>query len=386
MSNPTPSAEELKPLFLLNPAIAFLNHGSFGATPKSVFAEYQRIQRDLEWEPVEFIGRSQQSRLDQARSKLAAYVGVPANDLVFVRNTTTGVNTIAKSLALKPGDEVLASNLEYGACNYTWERACAAAGATYNQVEIPLPITTVEAFVDAFWSAITDKTRVIFLSHITSGTAMILPVKEICAKARKAGILTVIDGAHVPGQIPLDILDLGADIYTGNCHKWLCAPKGSGFLYVHPDHQSWVHPLVTSWGYAQENPTFTARLQVQPTEDVSAYLAVPAAIQFQADHHWDAVRDRCHNTGIAIRNRLHQRFGTEPIYPDNWFGQMALVTLPKGGDFDDLTLRLYHHHGVEIPITRHNEHAFVRISVQGYVSDQDLDRLESALMAELGLD
>jgi isopenicillin-N epimerase len=210
------SAEALRGEFLLDPTVVFLNHGSFGACPAPVFDEYQRWQRELERQPVEFIGRRSEDLLADARAALASYLNVDPDNLVYVVNATSGINVIARSLPLELGDEILTTNHEYGALNMTWDWMCGKAGARYVQHPIPTPVSSREELVESFWSAVTPRTRVIFLSHITSPTALTFPVKEICRRAREAGILTVVDGAHAPGHIPLDLQDLGVDIYSGN--------------------------------------------------------------------------------------------------------------------------------------------------------------------------
>lgn len=372
------SAEELKPHFNLDPNVTFLNHGSFGACPKPVFDEWQRWQAKMERQPVEFIGRRQEGLLDDARAVLAEYVGSEADDLTFVTNTTAAINIIARSMDLQPGDEILTTNLEYGALNYTWDYLCEKAGATYIQQSISLPTTTRVAIVDELWQGVTERTKAIFLSHISSATALILPVEEICARARAEGILTIIDGAHVPGQIPLDLSTLGADIYAGNCHKWLCSPKGSAFLWVKPEHQHWVESGIISWGWHPEN-TFVTRNQMQGTRDVSPFLTVPTAIAWQQEFEWDAVRTRCHAQLRDFLAEIHRDFGTESIYADDsWYAQLAVITLPSG-DHTALKESLMER-GIEIPVTEHLDTMFVRVSVQGYVRDADLTQLHGALL------
>ena len=217
---PTPSALP-KDLFMLNPDIAFLNHGSFGAAPKPVFEKYQWWQRELERQPVEFLGSQRRfnSLMREARTALAAYVHCGADDLVYVPNATTGMNIVARSLHLQAGDEILTTDHEYGALDRTWRFLCKTSGAVYKHQPIPLPVTTHADFVDRFWSGVTPRTKVVYLSHITSPTALTFPIKEICRRACAAGILSVIDGAHAVGQIPLDMDTLGADFYASNCHK-----------------------------------------------------------------------------------------------------------------------------------------------------------------------
>ena len=221
--------------FLLDPDVVFLNHGSFGATPRPVFETYQDWQRRLEWQPVQFLGTDIAAYLAEARRALGRYLNVAADDLVYVPNATFGVNVVARSLRLEPGDEVLATDHEYGACENAWLFMGRERGFRYVRQPIPLPLSSAADVMEQFWAGVTPRTKVIFLSHITSPTAMRLPVEAICERARAAGILTVIDGAHAPGQIPLDLTTVGADFYAGNCHKWLCAPKGAGFLFARPE-------------------------------------------------------------------------------------------------------------------------------------------------------
>jgi isopenicillin-N epimerase len=374
------SVTALKGEFLLDPAVTFLNHGSFGACPAPVFDEYQRWQRELERQPVEFIGRRLDGLLDHSRAELGSYLNTDADNVVYVSNATSGLNVVARSFPLEQGDEILTTNHEYGALDLTWEWMCTKSGATYVRHEVPVPVTTHEEFVESFWSSVTPRTRIIFLSHITSPTALIFPVEEICARAREAGILTVIDGAHVPGHLPLDLTAIGADIYSGNCHKWLCAPKGSGFLFVRPEHQEWVEALTVSWGWKGES-TFISRNQYQGTRDVAAFLATPAAIRFQAEHDWDEVRARCHGLARLARTRISERFGVPPItadLPDTWFGQMVTCALP---DVDIVTAkaRLYDEFRVEVPFGNWNNRTWVRVSFQGYNDESDLDRLIEGL-------
>ena len=211
----------LRRQFLFDPNIVFLNHGSFGATPKPVFKEYQRWQRELESKPVEFLDRRFAERMAASRAVLAEYLGAQRDDLVYVTNATVGVNIVARSLDLNPGDEVLTTDHEYGACDRAWGFLAGKRGYSYVKRAIPFPIATPENFIEQLWQGVTSRTKVIFLSHITSPTAIIFPIEDICRRAREQGILTVIDGAHVPGQIHLNLEELGADFYTGNLHKWL---------------------------------------------------------------------------------------------------------------------------------------------------------------------
>ena len=370
--------------FLLDPRITFLNHGSFGATPRRVFDCYQRWQRELEYEPVEFLSRRAPELLQASRTFLAEYLNTQANNLVYVQNATVGLNIIARSLNLVPRDEVLSSDHEYGALDRTWKFFAQKRGFKYVNYPIPTPVSTIEEFVDVFWKGVNSHTRVIFISHITSPTAIIFPVKELCSRARKAGILTIIDGAHVPGQISLSLDDLGADIYCGNLHKWLCAPKGSAFLFVRPEIQSMIEPLVISWGWQSENPgpsPFIDFHEWAGTRDISAFLAVPEAIRFQQDFQWDKVRSVCHCMASELQQKIVSLTGIPPLHPDSpdWFAQMGAALLPDWINAEELQSRLFRDYMIEVPITRWNNRKLVRFSLQAYNTHEDIIKLEKAL-------
>ena len=370
----------MKELFLLDPDITFLNHGSFGATPRPVFESYQRWQRELERQPVEFLGRRSDELLNFARARLAAYLGTSRDNLVFVTNATLGVNIMARSLTLGPGDEVLASNHEYGALDRTWGYLSQQSGFKYINHRVSLPVKSVDQWVEEFWAAVTPHTRVIFLSHITSPTAMIFPVEEICRRARQHCILTVIDGAHAPGQLDLALDTLGADFYTGNLHKWLCAPKGAAFLYARPE----VQPLIVSWGWQSDSPGLSPFIDWQQwtgTRDISAFLTVPDAIDFQAAHNWPAVRESCHKLAYELRRRVTALTGLEALYPDSpqWYRQMGTVPLPSYVDINDLKIKLYDEYKIEVPLIDWNGHKLIRFSLQAYNSVEDVLALEKAL-------
>jgi isopenicillin-N epimerase len=382
----------MRDLFLLDPDVIFLNHGSFGATPKPVFAAWQEWQRTLERQPVYFYSHLYDRELRAARAALGAYINAAADDLVFVHNATFGVNVVARSLDLQGGDEVLTSDHEYGACSNAWELACRKTGAVYVRRHLPLPGAAgydAAGLVEHFWEGVTPRTKVIYLSHITSPTALTLPVAAICARARAAGILTVIDGAHVPGQIPLDLGAIDADVYTGNLHKWLCAPKGAGFLWVRPSLQPQIEPLVVSWGYGPERNQhlendFVSAMQWQGTDDPTAFLSVPAAIAFQAEHDWPMHRARCHALLAETLDRISALTGLPPAYShdDGWYAQMAIAPLPRQADLPALKARLWEQYRIEIPLTNWDSRHFVRISVQAYTTQAELDTLVRALAAE----
>jgi isopenicillin-N epimerase len=369
--------------FLLRPGMAFLNHGSYGACPRPVFDVYQSWQRELEYQPVEFLGRRIHGLLAEARAALGVYLNAPADDLTFVPNATHGVNIVARSLGLGPGDEVLATDHEYGAVDRTWRFICDQRGAHYVNQPIDLPLSDPAEMIEQLWAGVTPRTRMLVVSHISSPTALIFPVAEICRRAREAGILTLIDGAHAPGQIELDMQAIGADFYTGNCHKWLCAPKGAGFLYARPEAQPLLQPLVVSWGYEAELPgvsRFVDYFGWTGTFDPAAYLSVPAAIRFQAEHRWPQVRAACHQLLGQARTRVAALSGQAQICPDSplWWSQLAVAPLPEC-DAVELKRRLWDDWQVEVPIIVWKGRPFVRISVQAYNSPADIDRLVGAL-------
>ena len=379
----------MRDAFLLDPDLIFLNHGSFGACPREVFAKYQQWQLELERNPVEFLGRRSGVLLAEARAKLAAHLGASGDDLVFVPNATTGVNIVARSLSLQAGDEVLTTDHEYGACDATWEHVCQRAGAHYRRVPVPLPFEP-DAWASRLLNAAGPRTKLIFASHITSTTALIFPVAELCGRARQAGIRTLIDGAHAPGQVALNLQAIGADFYTGNCHKWLCAPKGSAFLHVRPERQAETHATVVSWGYLAGvgghsgfdaytgKSCFERRLQWQGTRDLAAFLSVPAAIEFQARHDWPQLRVRCHDQALATLQAVTARNGLAPIAADDSVAQM--VTIPvRAANAEALRTHLFERHRIEVPVTQHGAHTFVRVSVQAYNTQAELDALIGAL-------
>jgi isopenicillin-N epimerase len=291
---------------------------------------------------------------------------------------------VARSLHLRAGDEILATDHEYGALDRTWRYNCLQTGARYIQKPIPLPLDDAQSWVNVFWQGVTPNTRVIFVSHITSPTALIFPVAEICRRAREAGIISVIDGAHAPGQIPLDLAKIGADLYTGACHKWLCAPKGTAFLYARREVQMWLDPLVVSWGYECDNPSgsqFIDYHQWQGTRDLAAFLTVPAAINFQVEHDWEAVRQKCHRLCSQTRSRLIDLTGQIPLSSDSpdWFSQMFAVTLPPETKAETLKQRLYEDYRIEVPVYLWQEQPVMRVSFQAYNDTGDADALLNAM-------
>ena len=383
------TASRIRRMFLLSPNVIFLNHGSFGACPREVFKDYQRWQLELERNPVQFLGRRSGELLWNARTELAGFLGTRPQDLVFVPNSTTGVNAVAKSLALKPGDEVLSTDQEYGACDNAWQLVCRARRARYVKAAISLPFDPA-SFVDSVWEKVTPRTRLIFFSHITSATALLFPAAELCARARRAGILTFVDGAHAPGQIDLNLRHLGADFYVGNCHKWLMAPKGSAFFYAREKAQGMVHGLVTSWGYSERTAAnadqeayagtgaFERSHQWQGTRDIAAFLAVPAAIRFMHKYNWLERQEACRAMAALAQSRILADNGLSPIAGGMPRLQMMAIPVPPEGA-ERLGKWLFREWRIEVPVTGFGNRRFVRISVQPYNTRADVDTLVRAL-------
>lgn len=372
----------LKKDFLLDPSVTFLNHGSFGATPRPVFKEYQRWQRELENQPVEFLGRRHNDLMQVSREVLANYVGTQAENLVYVQNATIALNIVARSLELKEGDEVLSTNHEYGALDRTWRFLSKEKGFTYINQKVDL--TSHDDFVKSFLQGVTANTEVIFLSHIASSTATIFPLEKIIQFAKSKNIITVIDGAHAPGQIDLNLDLLNADFYVGNLHKWLCTPKGACFLYANLNSQHLLKPLIVSWGYESEMPSnskFIDHHEWQGTRDIAAFLTVPKAIAYQQEQDWVKVRSACHQLVIETWHRIHELTKINPLHsnPENWFAQMTVSSLPINTNVATLKQKLYDEYRIEIPVIDWHGHKLIRTSVQGYNSRRDINHLIQAL-------
>ena len=369
--------------FLLEPGRVHLNHGSFGAVPRPVLEAYQEWQRRIEANPNRFMFHELEGHLQTSREALAGYLGTSADNLVFVPNATFGMNFVARGLGLQAGDEVLTSNHEYGAVERLWHFVAQKTGAVIKFHHLPEPLTTEARFVEAFWQGVTERTKVISLSHITAPTGLIFPLAEVCRRARQAGILTLIDGAHAPGQIDLSLDTLGADFYTGNGHKWLCTPRGAAFLYAHPEVQSRLEPLIVSWGYdspTASGKTFQDYFSWIGTSDPSPYLAVADAVAFQRNID-PALLDAQHRLAVDAWQELQALFGEAPLAepPEYWLARMAAVGLPADIDRAQWMERLSNEHQIEVIIREWEGRSLLRISLQVYNDRNDLDRLLSAL-------
>lgn len=373
----------MKELFLLNKDITYLNFGSFGACPKEIFDDYIHWQYLLESEPVQFVTVNGTKYINAAANSLAKYVNCRPKDLVFVSNPTYAINLLAKNIVLNVGDQVLSTNLEYGALDRTWNYYCKKQGAKYVMQHISLPLVSKEVFIEEFWKGYTEKTKVVFISQITSTTGLIFPVKEICEEAKKRGLITIVDGAHVPGHIQLDLSKIEADFYTGACHKWMMTPKGCSFLYAKPEFQHVLDPLIISWGYESVNPSnsqFFDYHQYNGTRDFSAFLTVPKSIEFIEKYNWSSVSNKCKSTLLEHVPKLFDLLNSEPLAPlgDEFFGQLCSVEIKTNFPVE-LQRLLFNKYKIEIPIMLQGDKKYIRVSYQAFNEIGDIDYLISSL-------
>ena len=373
----------MKSQLLLDKSITFLNHGSFGACPKPVFEEFQRFQLELENEPVDFIQKKLPLYLKEAKKPLAKFIGCEAEDFFFTPNPTFAINTVMRSLKLEVGDEILTTNHEYGAMDRTWNFYCKKSGAKYIRQEISLPVVSKEQIIEEFWKGYTKNTKVIFLNQISSSTALIFPVKEICDKAQELGLITIVDGAHVPGHIDLNIQGLNPDFYTGTLHKWMLAPKGSSFLYVKKEFQTEIDPLVVSWGYESLAPSDSQFLdyhEYQGTNDHSAFLCTPKVISFLEENNWKEKSKACKKLVLENYQRFCDLVNTKPICPitEEFLGQMASIPVRTKNPVA-LKELLYTKYKIQIPVMPLNGEVYIRYSINVYNSVEDLDVLYQAI-------
>jgi isopenicillin-N epimerase len=385
--------------WLLDPTITFLNHGSFGATPIAVLAKQDEYRAWLEREPVRFMIRELEPLLDAARAEVAAFVGAAPEDIAFVPNATAGLNAVLRSLDLDRHDELLVTTHEYNASRNALDHIASLAGAKVVVVDVHFPIDSPDVVVERVLAAVTERTRLLLMDHITSQTALILPVERLVAEMRTRGIDTLIDGAHAPGMIPLDVRAVGAAYYTGNFHKWICAPKGAGFLYVARNRRATIRPTIISHG-ANATRTDRSRYLLEfdwtGTYDPTAWLCVPEAMRFMAslvEGGWPEVMRRNHELALRARDLLCDRLGIAHPAPDAMLGSMAALPLPDGTALDasalyggdalqDLLLDKY---AIEVPLMPwpHPPKRLLRVSAQLYNSIEDYERLAAALLNEI---
>jgi isopenicillin-N epimerase len=381
-------------IWALDPALLHLNHGSFGACPRPVLAFQSEIRARIEAAPTRFYVREFQPLLDAARAALAAFVGADPEDLVFVPNATTGVNTVVRSLDLGPGDELLTTDHAYNACRNALEFVAARSGARVVVAPIPFPVSGPEEALAAVLGRATDRTRIALVDHVTSPTALVLPLAEIVAALAARGVDTLVDGAHAPGQLALDVAALGAAWYTGNCHKWLCAPKGAGFLWTREDRREAVHPLVVSHGHNVRRPGRSAyhdEFDWQGTDDPTAFLSVPEALRVvgaMVPGGWPEVRERNHRLALEAQGIVATALGIERPCPATMVGTMAAFPLPPADgapeidmDSDPLHLELFGRYAIEAPVFNRAAppHRLLRVSAQLYNEPEQYERLAAAL-------
>lgn len=378
----------------LKPGTVFLNHGSFGACPKPVLALQIELRRELEAEPVQFLWRRYEERLEPARRVLAKFVGAPARDIVFTTNATTGVNAVLRSLKLKRGDELLTTSVDYNACRNVLNEVVRQTGAKLVVAEIPFPLQSADQITEAILQAVTKRTRLALLDHVTSNTAMVLPLREIIRALETRGVETLVDGAHAPGMLPLNLRELRPTYYAANLHKWVCAPKGAAFLYVRPDRQDNLQPAVISHGNNRPRPGFTPfqdRFDWAGTFDPTAWLCVPEAIRWMGQllpGGWPELRERNHQLAIQARKILCERLEVSSPCPEELLGSLATIPLPArfqkrkaSGKIDREQLALYDRFGIEVPLSRFGmpSQRWLRVSAQIYNSPPEYKYLAEAL-------
>jgi isopenicillin-N epimerase len=360
----------------------YLNHGSFGLAPNQVrYARRDWIER-LDEQPMDFYLRQLEPALMAARCRVAEFAGTEKENLVFVENATYGMNVVARSFELMANDEVLINDHEYGAVQRIWQRECERVGAKLICVDLPERFESSDQIVETLLAGVTDKTRLLIVSHITSATALIMPVKKICESFARLGISTCIDGPHAPAQVELSIDELNCDFYTASCHKWLCATLGSGFLYVHPRHNSSISPPIKSWGRLLPAipHTWDEEFTWPGTRDPSGYLSIPNAIEFMESIGFDQFRARSRWLASYAEQQLTKMFGTVPIgsRDHGWYGSMAHVPLPLG-NWSALQKSLWDQVGIEIPIIEFKKRFYVRVSCHLYNNTAQIDTLVKAL-------
>lgn len=395
---PLPPPSEFARHWDLDPNVVFLNHGSFGACPRVVLALQQELRAQMESEPVRFVHRESEHRLDTAREVLARFVGCNTDDLAFVPNATTGVNTVLRSLEFAPGDELLTTDHEYNACRNVLDFVAARTGAKVVAVAVPFPLASPQQVIDAVLAGVTARTRLCLLDHITSPTGLVMPVAPIVAMLRERGIDTLVDGAHAPGMVPLALEDLGAAYYTGNCHKWLCTPKGSALLFVRRDRQAKIRPLAISHGansMRSDRSRFRLEFDFTGTDDCTPFLCIPEALRFLGSLLPGGIAGlQAHNHTLALSGRtiVGAAIGTTAPAPAEMIGSLASMLLPASDalptsplGLDPLQVRLFDRHHIEVPVMRWTSPRLrlLRISPQIYNSEAQYRWLADAVAKEL---
>lgn len=380
-------------LWSIDPSITFLNHGSFGACPIAVLEKQNQLRAQLEAEPLRFFEDQLEPLLDAARQELAKFVGASLAELAFVPNATTGINTVLRSLTFQVGDELLTTNHEYNASRNALDFAAQQSGATVVVAEVPFPIESADRIVEAILAKVSNKTRLVLVDHVTSQTGLIFPLESLVQELAHRNIDVLVDGAHAPGMLPLNLNKLGVAYYTGNCHKWLCAPKGAAFLYVREDKQATIRPLVISHGAnspRSDRSRFHLEFDWTGTADPTAYLCVPEAIRWMGTllpDGWSGLMAHNHTLALAARQRLGEALQVEPVCPEEMTGAMAVVPLPEGSS-ERLRTQLFQQFRIEVPVFPWavSPNRVIRISAQIYNTLADYDGLTRALTELLAVE
>ncbi|MGV3624341.1 MAG: aminotransferase class V-fold PLP-dependent enzyme [Archangium sp.] len=366
----------------LDDAVHFLNHGSFGATPRKVLELQSELRATMEANPVRFMVREYEARLDHARDELAKFVGAKSQDVVFVNNATTGVNAVLRSLDLKPGDELLTFDHAYNACVNALRFVAEKSGARVVVAQVPFPLMKDEFFVDAIRERVTSRTKLVLLERVTSPTALVLPINALVEELEGRGIPVLVDAAHAPGQVPLNLDATNASFTTGNLHKWVCAPKGCAFLHVRKDWQDRIHPTTISHG-ANSPRTDRSRFQLEfdwvGTDDPTPYFCVPIALKTMGElvaNGWPGLMARNRDDALEMRQRLMHVLPQE-LSPARYVGSMASIVVP--GATRALSDRLQREFAIEVPVFQFGDRAVLRVSAQRHVREEDVDALVDAL-------
>ena len=391
-----PEVDSLRKLWALDPSFTFLNHGSFGAAPIEILKKQYELHLHIESQPVRFFAREVEDMLEKARGRLASFIGADSKGLVFVPNATTGVNTVLKSLSFCAKDELVITDHIYNACRNAVDTLVDRDRITVRIVKVPFPIESKSVVTELVLEQVTNRTKLVILDHITSPTALIFPVEELVSILSKRGIDVLIDGAHAPGMVPLNMETLQAAYYTGNCHKWICAPKGSAFLYIRNDRRNLVRPLVTSHGAnsARKDKSFLhLEFDWTGTGDYTPYIMIASCIDFMDSLFpggWAELSRRNHELVLRARRMLCEKFSVAEPAPQEMIGSMACIPLlppdlspanPDLKSFDPIHDILYHRYKIEVPIVTFAgcQNRLVRISAQAYNTIDDYRVLADAL-------
>ena len=387
-------------LWSLDPDVLHLNHGSFGACPSQILEQQTLLRQQMESNTLRFFEQELPELLETARKALGLFLGAPAQDLVFVDNATTGISTVLSNLDLISGDRILVTDNGYNACSNAARYFAKRASAEVDLINLRFPGSDANEFIEKILRACTSRTRLLLIDHITSPTALIMPLEEIVPAVQQRGIQVLVDGAHAPGILPLRLTELGADYYTGNCHKWMCAPKGTAFLYVKPEHQLNLHPLTISHGMNRPvgaSTRFRLEFDWVGTRDLTGFLTLPALIEYMggiSNEGWAGIMARNRALALEARDLICQELGLESPCPVDMIGSLATVCLPvpKKGTFidyhavDPLKEILRHNHGIEVSLSAWPSPAgrYLRVSAQLYNSLVHYQQLTKALQVELG--